>query len=1013
MDNDVDSAGSSSSESSGETTRRRHRSSQSFEEVEGTTTPGKGSKRAVHAEDKRLSSASLPFSGAFDSKALQERSWQSERRDHGALSRVQRVENSWVDVSSDEDEQDEPMMRAIDDGREADGWEDESSSEEDSDNSAESSATASGRPDESVRSRQSNKSALREYRQSKRALMMSESNNMERYNRLMRGGQQPLTPPEDSDMEMREELLLHGNELTMAGATREGAEEADPSGWTDEIRLHAGNTTMPNKRRSQQQLKPGRISRKASSIDSRSPRLGAAAASRSASATAISAGQANESNEEQSNMARGSQNGPVKELYASEPASPLNEADADEEMSKRVSNQSAVTSLSNWGSAISIAVGMTTASSGSEKKAGDMMTLTSPAMSDDATEAKAQRKAPTSKMLSSQLDQIADAAPPFSLWDYLKEEVMATDFDNTQELKWERVTNFIAIPFWMEKIMVFGFAVCLDSFLYTFTILPLRSLVALFMWTRNTLMWLLGGQKRYLHSSHKCDMLKALLIVLSCYILSRVTDASKMYHSVRGQDVVKLSVIFNVLEIADRLCCSFGQDLLDTLFSRMTLARRKDGRQPYLRPIGFFLLSLGYVLAHTLVLFYQLVTLNVAINSYDNALLTLLLSNQFVEIKGSVFKKFEKENLFQLTCADIVERFQLTLMLGAIGLRNLIEVAGASGNSPAVTSQSSMLPPGTRPLGAIQNDSALASIGRGILSPLPTSYTVFPSFSLLETSFTPVCIVLASECLVDWLKHAFITKFNHIRPSVYGRFMDVLCRDLTAASGTGTTASRRKHTFVDQSPVVSRRLGFASIPLACLLVRMTSQIMTMLKDDSHFDECAMPSSHSQHSTSGQFEANSNSLIKVWSAARSAFILVLGGLTNEAEMKFDLIWNYLLSASAWILTILIAWIFLVAVKLLLGTNLVSYASHRYSTMGEREREEDINAKGRSPIGVDKDEKAYEEKLVQLIDKREDDASKYGLDGQPVQASSNKKERKAANVGSLMDVDRYTMIRSRIW
>jgi hypothetical protein len=55
--------------------------------------------------------------------------------------------------------------------------------------------------------------------------------------------------------------------------------------------------------------------------------------------------------------------------------------------------------------------------------------------------------------------------------------------------------------------------------------------------------------------------------------------------------------------------------------------------------------------AHALVLFYQLVTLNVAINSYSNALLTLLLSNQFVEIKGSVFKKFEKENLFQLTCA--------------------------------------------------------------------------------------------------------------------------------------------------------------------------------------------------------------------------------------------------------------------------------------------------------------------------------------------------------------------------
>jgi hypothetical protein len=55
--------------------------------------------------------------------------------------------------------------------------------------------------------------------------------------------------------------------------------------------------------------------------------------------------------------------------------------------------------------------------------------------------------------------------------------------------------------------------------------------------------------------------------------------------------------------------------------------------------------------AHALVMMYQLIALNVAINSYDHALLTLLVSNQFVEIKGSVFKKFEKDNLFQITCA--------------------------------------------------------------------------------------------------------------------------------------------------------------------------------------------------------------------------------------------------------------------------------------------------------------------------------------------------------------------------
>lgn len=61
--------------------------------------------------------------------------------------------------------------------------------------------------------------------------------------------------------------------------------------------------------------------------------------------------------------------------------------------------------------------------------------------------------------------------------------------------------------------------------------------------------------------------------------------------------------------------------------------------------------TIYYVVAHATILVYQLIALNTAINSYDHSLLTLLLSNQFVEIKGSVFKKFEKDNLFQITCA--------------------------------------------------------------------------------------------------------------------------------------------------------------------------------------------------------------------------------------------------------------------------------------------------------------------------------------------------------------------------
>lgn len=42
--------------------------------------------------------------------------------------------------------------------------------------------------------------------------------------------------------------------------------------------------------------------------------------------------------------------------------------------------------------------------------------------------------------------------PPFSLWEYLREELLATDFDSHQELKWERVSNFLSIPLAMEKV---------------------------------------------------------------------------------------------------------------------------------------------------------------------------------------------------------------------------------------------------------------------------------------------------------------------------------------------------------------------------------------------------------------------------------------------------------------------------------------------------------------------------------------------------------------------------------
>jgi hypothetical protein len=125
----------------------------------------------------------------------------------------------------------------------------------------------------------------------------------------------------------------------------------------------------------------------------------------------------------------------------------------------------------------------------------------------------------------------------------------------------------------------------------------------------------------------------------------------------------------------------------------------------------------------------------------------------------------------------------------------------------------------------------------------------FPAnyFSLANVStMQPVLTVMLSETLVDWLKHAFITKFNHIRPSVYERYKDVLCRDLAS----GNRLSARKHSYVDQSPVVARRLGFSSLPLAVLTILIGTQAMMLLVSSASPSSASALREHTRGATWG-------------------------------------------------------------------------------------------------------------------------------------------------------------------
>jgi hypothetical protein len=677
--------------------------------------------------------------------------------------------------------------------------------------------------------------------------------------------------------------------------------------------------------------------------------------------------------------------------------------------------------------------------------------------------------------------------PPMSMPTFLSLELSANrpsplyiyrasddDFPyESSELKYQRLINFMKIPVKIEGILAFGALACLDAWMHTLTILPLRFLLAvaiLVKWWGSVLIkeardiwaFVYSGLPRFLRRrrqteaasipptpaeelpppmsrrtssnatattparangetlttfkfpelkdprprrtrnsrfrhrrtkstpsalmpSHKADILKGLLIVFSCLLLMRF-DASRMYHGIRGQSAIKLYVIYNLLEVCDRLLSAIGQDVLECLFSRETLDRNPDGRSKVLRPFGMFILASVYTVAHATALFYQVITLNVAVNSYSNALLTLLMSNQFVEIKGTVFKKFEKENLFQITCADIVERFQLWLMLLIIAMRNVVEVGGLSIRSSDM-SWTAMFTSGNATASATPPAFTASSI-------LPMSFTIFPKY--VAQVLNPFLLVIGSEMVVDWLKHAYITKFNQYKPEVYSKFFDVLAKDYYS------------NAFSD--PNLTRRLGLPVIPLSCLFVRAAIQTYHM------FIAMHMPPPLPATSTSLSSDPESPpATTAAFAQIDQIFRRALGHSSFGAGSLSQSWYHYsswtlddVIAGSTMLLVFLVVYLILLAFKLILGMLLLIVARKRYHGMQEREM---LNVEtGGKRIGgfgvVDVDDNARKhiydddpETLKRLRDRDE--------------KAKKKDEQERERGTSFGHVSRYAMVAKRIW
>ena len=330
--------------------------------------------------------------------------------------------------------------------------------------------------------------------------------------------------------------------------------------------------------------------------------------------------------------------------------------------------------------------------------------------------------------------------------------------------------------------MSYGFFHCLDSFLFVFTFLPLRVMWGCLSVVMRYPLKYFGisshhhRQDRYLHPAEIIDLLKCSIICSCCYAMSYV-DTSMLYHMIKSQSVIKLYLMYNMIEVADRLFLAFGQDTIDALFWTATEPRGK--KREHIGIIPHVLLAVSYVFLHSMLFLLQATTLNVAINASNKALLTIMMSNNFVELKGSVFKKFDKNNFFQVglklkhikphlihflqvSCSDVRERFHLFALLFVVVVQTMKE------------------------------------------------------YGWREESFwslAPDCLlVLGAEILVDWVKHAFITRFNDLPAEVYHDYTISLAYDLAQ--------TKQKYAFSDHSDIVTRRMGFIPLPLGVVMLRV-------------------------------------------------------------------------------------------------------------------------------------------------------------------------------------------------
>mmetsp|Transcript_8338 Transcript_8338/g.20067 ORF Transcript_8338/g.20067 Transcript_8338/m.20067 type:complete len:346 (+) Transcript_8338:2-1039(+) len=216
------------------------------------------------------------------------------------------------------------------------------------------------------------------------------------------------------------------------------------------------------------------------------------------------------------------------------------------------------------------------------------------------------------------------------------------------------------------------------------------------------------------------------------------------------------------------------------------------------------LFTMVYCALHTIMHIVRILLLNIALNSPgdSSAMFLLIVTNNFGELKSTVFKRYDGKGLFVIMASDMVERTYLLVDILLVLARLYFSPRSVTG-----------------PLTA-----------GGTTSPHATNHVDTNPSAGSEIAFW-LSLMIGMEIGVDWFKLSFITKANSLPVSTFDYYKDVLVMDVlgsrastslgAAAAGGSSGAASLESPFrgvYGYAHIPVRRIGFVALPLTSMVV---------------------------------------------------------------------------------------------------------------------------------------------------------------------------------------------------